>query len=130
MKKSIITLTILVCTVLSISAQQTAPTAAGRTASPAREVKSDEIIANKVVPSGEMKTDAPKACCAGKTAAECKHDGKTCTKSEVKACCADKAAGQCSHDAHASGKTETKACCASGNKKTCNHDKPEEKKKD
>ena len=120
MKKSIIALTVLFCAVLSITAQQTAPVAATKTTSPNREV-----IVNKDAAPTETK-----ACCAGKTAAECKHDGKACTKSEAKACCADKAARQCGHDALASTKTETKACCASGDKKTCNHDKVEEKKKD
>lgn len=125
MKKTILSLIILFGAVVSMNAQQNAAVAGSKTASPPIAV-----TAHADAVATETKTETTKACCAGKTAAECKHDAKACTKTEAKACCADKKTAQCSHDAPASGKTEAKACCASADKKACSHDKVEEKKKD
>lgn len=66
------------------NAQQNAPVTSAKKAVPAMKVDSKPSTINAPVTN----STEPKACCAGKTQAQCTHDMKTCSKEgEVKACC-------------------------------------------
>ena len=101
-------ITILFAIFFSISfasAQQSATTTKPATAT--MKVDSKPSTINAPVPNG----NSTKACCAGKTQAQCSHDAKTCSKEgEAKAAC----------------------CQKGGTTQTCNHgtvEKPSDTKK-
>ena len=123
--KSLIALISFVSIVFFAGAQQNTAAAGTQNATPA--MKADSKTSDIKAPVGEVK-----ACCAGKTKAQCAKGGETkmsCTSkmgeasTEGKACCAGKSKAQCSHDTKScnhSG-TEAKACCQKGATMKCSH---------
>ncbi len=87
------------------SAQQTAPVATAKKATPVMKVDSKPSVIT--IPAAN--NTAPKACCAGKTQAQCSHDSKGCTKpEESKPVCCQKSGSTCTGTA-AKKKEEKKA---------------------
>jgi len=87
-------ITILI-TFLAVSffagAQQNTPVATAKKATPVMKVDSKPSVIT--IPAT---TAAPKACCAGKTQAQCSHDSKACTKpEESKPTCCQKSGSTC-----------------------------------
>lgn len=92
--KNIITLVAIFAFVNFAAAQQTATTT--KTATATMKVDSKPSAINASVPNG----NAAKACCAGKTQAQCSHDAKTCSKE---------------------GEAKAASCQKAGTTQTCNH---------
>jgi len=97
MKTTILTVAILVFATLTINAQQNSTAKPAKAAT--RVMKVDSKESTITAPVGNAAET--KACCAGKTQAQCSHDSKACTKGEESkaACCQKGSAQGCSHGA-------------------------------
>ncbi len=103
--------------ILSVSAQQATSTTT-KQATPVMKVDSKPAASSNVPVSNH---DESKACCKGETAAECKHDSKSCSKESAgsAACC------QKSGDAKSCSHESKQACSHDG--KSCSHGATEKK---
>lgn len=106
--KKVIVLISFIAAVSFANAQQAANTNTVKQATPVLKVDATSPTPTSNVPVVTNAAPA-KACCAGKTAAECSHGKKQCSKGEAKAaCCQKSGTGQACNHPHAEKTTETK----------------------
>ena len=97
--KKVIVLLSFIALVSFVNAQQAATASAVKQATPVMKVDAAKPAETNVPILSNA--EPAKACCAGKTAAECSHGKKACTKGETKAACCQKngTAQTCNHAA-------------------------------